>query len=160
MGRINGKYATLDNSPIQFIHDSVKFLDLCALYAIADVGLVTPARRWHEPRREGVSRLPAREHAGVLILSEFAGAAEELFNAVVVNPYDTQAVAARALPQALALPEGEKTGAQSSPMRERVMKHGCPTLGTLIHRRALAALDLARVAKGRWTSRSANCAAD
>ncbi|HEV3410559.1 MAG TPA: trehalose-6-phosphate synthase, partial [Chthoniobacterales bacterium] len=42
VGRINGEYATLRNSPIRFIHGSVNFTDLCALYATAEIGLVTP----------------------------------------------------------------------------------------------------------------------
>src|SRR5947208_17114027 len=44
IGRINGKYATLHNSPIHFIHGSVEFAELCALYALSDVAIVTPLR--------------------------------------------------------------------------------------------------------------------
>jgi trehalose-6-phosphate synthase len=42
VGQLNGKYATLLNSPIHFIHGSIPFVDLCALYALADIALVTP----------------------------------------------------------------------------------------------------------------------
>jgi hypothetical protein len=62
-----------------------------------------------------------RENAGVLILSEFAGAAEELFNALFVNPYDARTVA-ETLSSALALSMEEKR-ARIDPMRERVMKY-------------------------------------
>src|SRR6202047_4721028 len=62
-----------------------------------------------------------RENAGVLILSEFAGAAEELFNALLVNPYDSAAVAGT-LTDALALPVAEKRNL-ILPMRERVMRY-------------------------------------
>jgi trehalose 6-phosphate synthase/phosphatase len=119
IGRINGTYATLTSSPIRFIHGSVEFTDLCALYATADVGMVTPLI-------DGMNLVAKeyiacqREHAGVLILSEFAGAAEELANASLVNPYDARAVAER-LTEALTMDDEEKH-ACNRPMRERVMK--------------------------------------
>ena len=91
VGRLNGKYATLRNSPIHFVHGSIPFTDLCALYAIADVGIVTPLiDGMNLVAKEFV--VCQRENAGVLILSEFAGAAEELFNALLVNPYDARTV--------------------------------------------------------------------
>ncbi|MFN2509174.1 MAG: bifunctional alpha,alpha-trehalose-phosphate synthase (UDP-forming)/trehalose-phosphatase, partial [Chthoniobacterales bacterium] len=119
VGRINGHYATLNSSPIRFIHGSVDFSDLCALYATADVAMVTPLI-------DGMNLVAKeyiacqREHDGVLILSEFAGAAEELANAVLVNPYDTRTVAEK-LAEALAMSVEEKR-ASNQPMRERVMK--------------------------------------
>ena len=62
-----------------------------------------------------------RENAGLLILSEFAGAAEELFNALLVNPYDSAAVAGT-LTDALAMTtEGKRN--RILPMRERVMRY-------------------------------------
>ena len=98
----------------------MNFTELCALYAIADVGLVTPlidgmnlvAKEYVACQREG---------RGVLILSEFAGAAEELFNAIIVNPYDAAAVA-KALSDALAMPDDEKA-LRMAPMRDRVMSY-------------------------------------
>jgi trehalose 6-phosphate synthase/phosphatase len=120
VGQLNGKYATLLNSPIHFIHGSIPFVDLCALYALADIGLVTPLI-------DGMNLVAKefiacqRENAGVLILSEFAGAAEELFNALLVNPYDSAAVAATLI-DALALPVAEKRNL-ILPMRERVMRY-------------------------------------
>jgi trehalose 6-phosphate synthase/phosphatase len=119
VGRINGQYATLNSSPIRFIHSSVDFTDLCALYATADVGMVTPLI-------DGMNLVAKeyiacqRDHAGVLILSEFAGAAEELSNAVLVNPYDARAVA-QTLTEALALPAEERR-TRNERMRERVTK--------------------------------------
>ena len=120
IGRLNGTYATLRSSPIRFIHGSVDFPDLCALYASSDVGLVTPLI-------DGMNLVAKeyiacqREHAGVLILSEFAGAVGELFNAIIVNPYDARGVA-DALREALAL-SPEDRAARNRPMRERVMKY-------------------------------------
>ena len=120
IGRLNGKYATLHNSPIHFIHGSVEFADLCALYAIADAAVVTPLI-------DGMNLVAKeflacqRDHAAPLILSEFAGAAEELFGALLVNPYDASAVAG-SITQALAMPEEERR-ARTGPMRERVMHY-------------------------------------
>ncbi|MBA2622059.1 MAG: bifunctional alpha,alpha-trehalose-phosphate synthase (UDP-forming)/trehalose-phosphatase [Chthoniobacterales bacterium] len=120
VGRINGQYATLNSSPIRFIHGSVNFTDLCALYATADVGLVTPLI-------DGMNLVAKefiacqREHNGVLMLGEFTGAAEELSNALLVNPYDIAAVAEK-LTEALAMSDDEKR-ALNQPMRERVVKY-------------------------------------
>ncbi|MGA8655673.1 MAG: bifunctional alpha,alpha-trehalose-phosphate synthase (UDP-forming)/trehalose-phosphatase, partial [Chthoniobacterales bacterium] len=120
VGQLNGKYATLLNSPIHFIHGSIPFVDLCALYALADIALVTPLI-------DGMNLVAKefiacqREIAGLLILSEFAGAAEELFNALLVNPYDSATVAGT-LTDALALPTEEKRNL-ILPMRERVMRY-------------------------------------
>src|SRR3984957_4649957 len=118
VGQLNGKYATLLNSPIHFIHGSIPFVDLCALYALADIALVTPLI-------DGMNLVAKefiacqRENAGLLILSEFAGAAEELFNALFVNPYDSDAVAATLI-DALGTPvEQRRSGIQA--MRERVI---------------------------------------
>jgi hypothetical protein len=63
--------------------------------------------------------IPGDEGPGALVLSEFAGAAEELFNALLVNPYDAAAVA-DAVGRALAMPVGERR-ARMSAMRRRVM---------------------------------------
>ena len=124
IGRINGKYATLHNTPIHFIHGSVKFAELCALYALADVAIVTPLR-------DGMN-LVAKEYIacqaddpGVLVLSEFAGAAEELFNALIVNPYDAQAVAT-AMEQGLLMSQRERQE-RMAPMRQRVMQFDAQT---------------------------------
>lgn len=122
IGRINGRYATLNNSPIHFIHGSVQFAQLCALYARADVGLVTPlvdgmnlvAKEFIACQRDQTGG------PGVLILSEFAGAAGELFNALAVNPYDPGAVA-NAIHEALAMDERERSG-RMMPMRQRVLQ--------------------------------------
>src|ERR1700722_6144785 len=120
VGQLNGKYATLLNSPIHFIHGSIPFVDLCALYALADIALVTPLI-------DGMNLVAKefiacqRENAGLLILSEFAGAAEELFNALLVNPYDSAAVAGTLI-EALAMPTEEKRD-RILPMRERVMRY-------------------------------------
>jgi len=87
VSRINGKYATMDWSPISYQYKNLPFEQIVALYATADIALVTPLR-------DGMN-LVAKEYvaakgkrAGVLILSEMAGAANELAEAIRVNPYD------------------------------------------------------------------------
>jgi trehalose 6-phosphate synthase/phosphatase len=120
VGQINGKYATITNVPIHFIHKSVNFSELCALYSLADVAMVTPLI-------DGMN-LVAKEYLscqrtndGVLILSEFAGAAQELSNAFVVNPYNIDEVALT-LKKALILTEEEKRK-MIEPMKQRVIKY-------------------------------------
>jgi trehalose 6-phosphate synthase/phosphatase len=92
VGRINGEFGTPSWTPIHYIHRSVSPVTLLSLYRAADVMLVTPLR-------DGMN-LVAKEFVacrgdedGVLILSEFAGAADELVDACIVNPYDVDGVA-------------------------------------------------------------------
>ena len=119
VGHINGRYTTLTNAPVHFIHGSVDPLELTALYALADVGLVTPLiDGMNLVAKEFVAC--QRDDPGVLVLSEFAGAAEELFNALLVNPFDASSVA-DAIADALAMPANERA-ARMEPMRQRVMR--------------------------------------
>ena len=106
IGRINGSYGTITAVPIHYLYQSITPEQLVALYRAADVMLVTPLR-------DGMN-LVAKEYAasrgdgdGVLILSEFAGAAEELQEALTVNAYDTESIAA-AMRRALAMPAGQR----------------------------------------------------
>jgi trehalose 6-phosphate synthase/phosphatase len=92
VGQINGEFGTPSWTPIHYIHRPVSAATLLSLYRAADVMLVTPLR-------DGMN-LVAKEFAasrgdedGVLILSEFAGAADELVDACIVNPYDVDGVA-------------------------------------------------------------------
>ncbi len=93
VGQINGEFATPSWTPIQYLFRSVPEDTLLALYRAADIMLVTPLR-------DGMN-LVAKEFVasrsdedGVLLLSEFAGAVDELRDAVIVNPYDVDGVAA------------------------------------------------------------------
>ncbi len=104
---INGDFSEPGWTPIHYIHRSLPREELLALYRAADIALVTPLK-------DGMN-LVAKEycaaqvdHSGVLILSEFAGAAPELrTGAILVNPYDELGVAA-ALLQATQMPERER----------------------------------------------------
>ena len=87
IGEINGRHATVGRSPIHYLYQSLPVNELTALYLAADVMLVTPLR-------DGMN-LVAKEYvasrvdaSGALVLSEFAGAAQELRGAILVNPHD------------------------------------------------------------------------
>ena len=106
IGKINGKYATLTWTPIRYQFRALSFPALAALYSECDVALVTPLR-------DGMN-LVAKEYVasksadpGVLILSEKAGAAEELGEAIVINPFYIEEIAA-AIREALAMPAAEQ----------------------------------------------------
>ncbi|KAH9031780.1 alpha-trehalose-phosphate synthase TPS1 subunit [Lactarius pseudohatsudake] len=92
VGRINGRFGTVEFMPIHFMHKSLQFDELCALYALSDVCLVTSTRDgMNLVSYEYVSCQQDRQ--GVMILSEFAGAAQSLNGSIVVNPWDSQQVA-------------------------------------------------------------------
>jgi len=92
VGRINGRFGTVEFMPIHFMHKSLAFDELCALYAVSDVCLVSSTR-------DGMNLVSyeyiacQEEKQGVMIISEFAGAAQSLNGSLVVNPWDSQQVA-------------------------------------------------------------------
>lgn len=106
IGDINGKYSKLGWNPIYYYYQSFSFEELIAMYDIAQIALVTPLR-------DGMN-LVAKEYLatkcnkpGVLILSEMAGAAIELPEAIIINPNDTDQIE-NAILQSLNMPENEK----------------------------------------------------
>lgn len=106
VGRLNGRYSTLSWQPIIYRYNHLPFEDLSALYLAADVALITPLR-------DGMN-LVAKEYVassaegrGVLILSELAGAASELGEAILVNPLD-EIDLSNAIEQALRTPTEEQ----------------------------------------------------
>ena len=107
VSHINGTYASIDWTPVVYFYHGFSFEELSALYHLAHVALVTPLR-------DGMN-LVAKEYvaakrntAGVLILSEMAGAAMEMKEALIVNPNDPCEIE-EALYQALEMPEKEQT---------------------------------------------------
>ncbi|CAN6443575.1 unnamed protein product [Victoria cruziana] len=107
VGRINGRFGTLTAVPIHHLDRSLDFHALCALYAITDVALVTSLRDgMNLVSYEFVACQDAKK--GVLILSEFAGAAQSLgAGALLVNPWNVTEVAA-SIGQALDMPADER----------------------------------------------------
>jgi trehalose 6-phosphate synthase len=93
VGAINGEHGRVGFPVVHYLHQSRRFEELLALYRAADVMLVTPFRDgMNLVAKEYVAARP--DESGVLILSEFAGAAVELTEAVTVNPYDLNGVKA------------------------------------------------------------------
>ena len=106
VGRINGKYATVNWTPIWYYYRAMSFDDLIDLYMTSDIAMITPVR-------DGMN-LVAKEFIasrvsgdGVLILSEMAGASKELFEAILINPFDKNAMA-DALLKAITMPVEEQ----------------------------------------------------
>ncbi|WP_105806281.1 bifunctional alpha,alpha-trehalose-phosphate synthase (UDP-forming)/trehalose-phosphatase [Leucobacter massiliensis] len=100
VGRINGDHGTIGRAPLVYLHRGYSREEMVALYLAADVLLVTPLR-------DGMN-LVAKEYAacrlderGVLVLSEFAGAADELRDALLVNPHDIEGLKAAIVRAAL-----------------------------------------------------------
>ncbi len=120
VGRINGKYGSLVWRPLVYEYRSLAFAEMVALYASSEVGLITPIR-------DGMN-LVAKEYlacqgepTGVLVLSEMAGAAAELSEAILVNPTDKKEVAA-AIAKALSIPEEQRKTALSH-MQNRLKRY-------------------------------------
>jgi trehalose 6-phosphate synthase len=106
-GRINGRFAEVDWMPLRYLNRGFARSALMPLYAEAQVGLVTPLRDGMNLVAKEYVAAQNPDNPGVLVLSQFAGAARELDAALIVNPYDETGVAA-ALDRALAMPRGER----------------------------------------------------
>jgi trehalose 6-phosphate synthase/phosphatase len=120
VGRIDGEFATATWSPIHHLYRALSQPEIVALYRAADAVLVTPLRDgMNLVAKEFVASRPDGD--GVLVLSEFAGAAAELSEALLVNPYDIQRTSA-ALYRALTMPPDERRTRMSA-LRQRVMTH-------------------------------------
>jgi trehalose 6-phosphate synthase len=141
IGRINGRFADTDWTPIRFLARPFQRKALAGLLRASRVGLVTPLR-------DGMN-LVAKEYIaaqnpanpGVLVLSRFAGAAEEMREALVVNPYDVEGVA-EALQRALHMPLDERK-ARWNALNRRICENGAATWRA----KYLDALDLAARAR-------------
>lgn len=138
VGRINGRFGTVRWTPVIYQYRAFSFAALVARYAIADVALITPLR-------DGMN-LVAKEYVashsdqkGVLILSEMAGAAKELGEAIIINPNDQQQMVA-ALEEALRMPIPEQirrmTLMQKRLQRYDILRWGDHFLGDLLECKA------------------------
>ena len=90
-GSINGHFGELDWVPIHYIHRSTPRRRLAGIYRSSRIGMVTPLRDGMNLVAKEYVAAQDPEDPGVLILSRFAGAAEELEAALIVNPYDIEA---------------------------------------------------------------------
>jgi trehalose 6-phosphate synthase len=120
-GEINGKFGDFDWTPLRYIHRTVARDVLAGLYRASRIGLVTPLR-------DGMN-LVAKEYVaaqnaadpGVLILSRFAGAADDLQEALIVNPYDIDEVA-HAMRRAIEMRKEERLERHRALMK-RIRRH-------------------------------------
>lgn len=120
-GSINGRFGELDWVPIHYIHRSIPRGTLADIYRSARIGLVTPMR-------DGMN-LVAKEYVaaqdpadpGVLILSRFAGAAEQLSDALIVNPYNIDEIA-DAIETALQMDKAERVR-RNAAMLDVIQRH-------------------------------------
>ncbi|ADB40770.1 bifunctional alpha,alpha-trehalose-phosphate synthase (UDP-forming)/trehalose-phosphatase [Spirosoma linguale] len=120
VGRINGLFGTIGWRPIVYSYNSLSFPELMALYTACDIALITPLR-------DGMNLVCKEfvasryDNKGVLILSELAGAAQELPEALIINPTDKQEVA-DAIKQGLLMPAAEQE-ARLIKMRNHLQNH-------------------------------------
>jgi trehalose 6-phosphate synthase len=106
-GRINGEFADIDWVPIRYVNQGYPRDRLAGIYRAARVGLVTPLRDGMNLVAKEYVAAQDPEDPGVLILSKFAGAAEQLRDAVLVNPFSADEIS-DALALALAMPREER----------------------------------------------------
>lgn len=120
VGRVNGRFATSEWSPIHYLYRSLDHRKLAALYRDSDVALVTPLR-------DGMNLVAKEfvacqvEDPGVLVLSRQAGAADSMREALLVNPYDVEGTA-QALHRALDMPRAERQQRMTA-LRQREASH-------------------------------------
>ena len=106
-GRINGEFAEVDWVPIRYVNQGYGREDLAGFYRAAEIGLITPLRDGMNLVAKEYVAAQDPEDPGVLILSRFAGAALQLQDALLVNPYSKEEIS-EAIAQALAMPREER----------------------------------------------------
>ncbi|HKE46615.1 MAG TPA: trehalose-6-phosphate synthase [Rhodanobacteraceae bacterium] len=106
-GATNGRYAEPDWVPIRYVNRSFNQTTLAGFYRAADIGVVTPLRDGMNLVAKEFVAAQAAEDPGVLILSSFAGAADELRQAIIINPFDADDIA-DSIEKALLMPLGER----------------------------------------------------
>ncbi|OKL43902.1 alpha,alpha-trehalose-phosphate synthase (UDP-forming) [Pseudovibrio exalbescens] len=121
-GHINGRFADLDWTPIRFLTRSFNRKALAGVYRESKVGLVTPLRDGMNLVAKEYVAAQRPEDPGVLVLSRFAGAAERMKEALIVNPHSAEEVAA-ALQTALTMPWEERRERWLA-MYERICEEG------------------------------------
>ncbi len=120
-GAINGEFGDFDWTPVRYIHRVIPRDTLAALFRGSHVGLVTPLRDGMNLVAKEYVAAQDEQDPGVLVLSRFAGAAEDLEEALIVNPYDADEVA-HALQQAIKMPIEERRERHAA-LLQRVREH-------------------------------------
>lgn len=106
-GRINGEFADMDWQPIRYLNRGYRRDQLAGMYRAAKVGLVTPLRDGMNLVAKEYVAAQDPEDPGVLILSRFAGAAEQMGEALLVNPFSREELS-EAIKTALTMPKAER----------------------------------------------------
>ncbi|WP_242122775.1 alpha,alpha-trehalose-phosphate synthase (UDP-forming) [Sphingobium sp. Sx8-8] len=106
-GRINGEYSDVDWTPIRYVNQGYPRDMLAGIYRAARIGLVTPLRDGMNLVAKEYVAAQDPENPGVLILSRFAGAALQLKDALLINPYSPEEMS-DAITRALAMPLDER----------------------------------------------------
>jgi len=117
-GSINGKHARIDWTPIRYIHRNVPRTRLAGLFSISRVGLVTPLRDGMNLVAKEYVAVQTDDDPGVLVLSQFAGAAEEMVEALIVNPHDIEQTV-DTVQRALVMSQAERRERQAA-LKKRV----------------------------------------
>ena len=115
-GSINGNFGELDWMPVRYMHRTVARIRLPGLYRASQVALVTPLRDGMNLVAKEFLAAQDPQDPGVLVLSRFAGAAEQLKDALLVNPYDIEGTAS-AIHLALQMPLEERRARHQTLMR-------------------------------------------
>ncbi len=119
-GRINGRHSDFDWTPLRYSTRAAPRSTLAGLYRIGRIGLVTPLRDgMNLVAKEFVAAQP-EEDPGVLVLSQFAGAAQELTEALIVNPFDPDAIA-DAMHEGLTMPTPERRERHAA-LKQKVLR--------------------------------------
>jgi len=112
VGRINGAYGEASWTPVRYVNKAHSRTALAGLYRAARAALVTPLRDGMNLVAKEFVAAQNPDDPGVLILSRFAGAADECTGALLVNPYDSEGVG-QAIHRALTMPLEERCGRQA-----------------------------------------------
>lgn len=129
VGRINGRFSSMDWTPVRYFYRSFPFEELVSFYVAADVAWITPLRDGlNLVCKEYISAKSASDTLGVLVLSEFAGAAVELKGAVLTNPYD-EASMIQSLHNALSL-DGQEAAFRMQALAQRVLDYDVNVWGS------------------------------
>ncbi len=120
-GSLNGRFADFDWTPVRYIHRAVPRATLAALFRASDVGFVSPLRDGMNLVAKEYVAAQDDDEPGVLVLSKFAGAAEAMKEALIVNPYDVDEMA-ETLQHALKMPRDERRTRHRA-LLERIREH-------------------------------------
>ena len=107
VGQINGRFATADWVPLNYLYRAYAQDELAAIFRRTDVCLVTPLRDGMNLVAKEFVASQDEKDPGVVVLSKFCGAAETMKQALIVNPYDLPATA-RSISEAMKMPLKER----------------------------------------------------